>query len=244
LNLSRLRAFRPTPITWILWGALAILFLWLNLDASRDVYCRQIADGWQGGLQHGYPLLLWDSGIGYLAPQEGGVRILPYGGWLWFGLAVDLAAFAVALFATWFAGEWLQRRLTGPRRPPAAVRPVRLATALVLLAVAAGAVLVNLRVHIRVYPSVTAQAQFEQHMGWPLAFFEATGPYRMKKARNEAEAVPVAWTSYTRDDLPGFSNWYFGYLVGDIFIGLALALGSAAACEGLARSRRLPANSP
>jgi len=217
-------------------------FLWLNLDASREAYCRPGLDGWQGGVRHGFPVALWDAGMQYAAPQSGGLYCRAYGGWQFGGLLLDLAALGAVLAATWFVAELCQRifrgsggvadRAVAPRAP--AVRP---ATAAVLLAMAAASVLLNLRVRTEFSSDAGSTPRFEQRMGWPLAFFDANGAYP-KYAKNQPRpGGPAVLASYTCEELPGFSTWRFDRLGWDLLIGLGMAFGAAMLCEGLLKWR-------
>jgi hypothetical protein len=219
-----------------------LAFLWLNLDASREVYCRPSPDGWQGGVRHGFPATLWDAGVQYAAPQTGGFCYRAYGGWQFGGLLLDPMALGAVLAATWFVAERCQRILRGsgvgadravaPRAP--AVRP---ATAVVLLAVAAAFVLLNLRVWTEFCSDAGSTPQFEQRMGWPLTFFDANGPYPKYAKDQPRPGGPAVLVSYTREELPGFSTWRFDRLGWDLLIGLGMAFGAAMLCEGLLKWR-------
>jgi len=224
-------------------------FLWLNLDASREAYCRPSPDGWQGGVRHGFPVTLWDAGMQYAAPQTGGLCYCAYGGWQFGGLLLDLAALGAVLAATWFVAKWCRRiprgsgagadRAVAPRVP--AVRP---ATAAVLLAVAAASVLLNLRVRTEFSSDAGSTPRFEQRMGWPLTFFDANGPYP-KYAKNQPRpGGPAVLVGYTREELPGFSTWRFDRLGWDLLIGLGMAFGAAMLCEGLLKWRAARAGNP
>ena len=242
---------------WLLCGGVLFAFLWLNLDASREAYCRPSSGGWQGGVQHGFPVTLWDAGMQYAAPQSGGFHHRAYGGWQFGGLLLDLAALGAVLTATWFVTERCQRifrgnsgtdrtsclspnfRAVAPRAP--AVRP---ATAAVLLAVAAASVLLNLRVRTEFSSDAASTPRFEQRMGWPLTFFDANGPcpkYAKNEPRSEGPAVLVG---YTREDLPGLSTWRFDRLGWNLLIGLGMAFGAAVLCEGLLKWRAVRAGNP
>ena len=124
-------AFGVHGVTWC--GLLAVLglFVWLNLDWSRDAYVHREASGWRGGVRQGFPMHCRDAGNETTVTVSAEGLLLhfrPYGGWHWPGLAADLAVFALAAATTLLLTERGMRAYSRRRKlllltaePPLAV---------------------------------------------------------------------------------------------------------------------------
>ena len=157
--------------------------LWLNFEYSRDPYENNTGGGWRGGIRHGYPFVLWDSGReAYTQSDNGGLGLYSrsYGGLVVSGFIANAAVLIATMTAGGLLLEWALRR-RAERHPQAALfsslqgRRLHARTLAALFGVAGLLLWLNLRVDTD-YTGQPAARNYEQTMGFPLTMYTASQP--------------------------------------------------------------------
>jgi len=218
------------------------LFVWLNFDFSRDAYEERTASGHRGGIRHGFPFVLWDSGIDARASEAGTLKlsIREYGGWVWSGVALNGGSLLLALLGS-VACSRVLRRAAFQKQPDgdalvahAWVHPL---TPVVLMTLAGTLLWVNLTPETEIVLRDNGSMDFEQSLGWPLTHYKAHQPRLNASARHYTPEVILAHLRARPDAAFRFAHWYEERLVGNILIGVVVALGAAGATERALKRR-------
>lgn len=230
------------PVTHVALLAMLILFVWLNLDYTRNAYNEQQNAAWCGGMRCGFPMTCWDAGQASLAGVVKGnlnLRIFTYGGVHWLGLAVNVLLFTMAMLGLAWCVEVLRARITVAKQIlPRTYQRLHGASYAAALGMAALLLWVNAQHEIQQIQRA-GKTDYTQTYGWPLDFYyahePAPGVYRSAAERSlemvaYLEANPNSW--FTK------AHWNTQNVTLNLMACVALIVLTAFACERIMAWRR------
>lgn len=237
--LGRLRKLHPLTHGAML--VALILFVWLNLDYTRNAYNDHVGIAWRGGMRCGFPLSCWDSGQASLVGvvnERMNLRIVNYGGVQWAALAVNVLVFGMALLGVAWSAEVLRARVTVAKESvPRTYRRMHAASYAAALSMSALLLWVNARFEIEQFER-NGKPDFRQTYGWPLDVYSANAPKDAVYAHAASlsmgmveylEAHPRAW--YKR------AGWNTQNVTWNLLICVGLVMGTAVVSEVIVARR-------
>jgi len=241
--LDRIRKLHPLTHAALL--ATAVLFLWLNLDYTRNAYNEHIGQAWNGGMRCGFPVTCWDSGQASSAGVSGDKLLLSmkdYGGVLWHGVVVNSLILCMTLLGVAWSLETARTTLFVPKmetpRTYRRMHPASYASAACMAALLLG---VNARFEIQKV-EVGGKTDFIQTSGWPLDAYSARKPSKHEYAKaRKAESSMLAYLESNPNAWFTKARWNTQNITWNLLICVALVLATAMASEWLFARRRVSA---
>jgi hypothetical protein len=235
--------------TWCVLFAVLGLFVWLNVEWSRSEYVERDVNGWRGGTREGFPLCWWDAGVKSATGVTGDklfLRQRAYGGWLWLGIAGNLATLALAAALAAFLSERALRRVRGGQESlPHRRRAIRPVTGVVAAAVLSISVCGNLLTFTRCHGGEFGG--YSQRMGVPFVTYSASRP-QMKDVtvfpdRLQTEAQAIAGIENNPRVMWRLAHWHMEGIIANAIVIMLLVIGAACASEKYLRRREAAAGS-
>lgn len=244
--LGQLRKLHPLTHAALL--ATLILFVWLNLDYTRNAYNDHVGIAWRGGMCCGFPLSAWDSGQASLVRavnDQLNLRIVTYGGVKWAGLAANVLVLGMALLGVAWSVEVLRARMMGAKEStPRKHQRMHAASYAAALCMAALLFWVNARHEIQQIER-NGKPDFKQTYGWPLDVYSANAPRDAVYAHAASlsmemvaylEAHPKAWYK--------IAGWKMQNITWNLLICVGMVMVTAVVSEWILTRRRSAAAVP
>lgn len=249
MSLTRWRHLHPFAVVTI--TAVLLLFVWVNVELTRDDYVDKVEAGFRGGVRQGFPMTWWDAGntAGWISkPDQMALSLTPYGGVQLDGAVVDLAVLLTAAALVGAAGHLVGRRCFphfGTRPRENAARSARLSLLGATLATLTALCLlwINLQVDVSAEVKHDGVMVFQQRMGWPLTIYSAHDPYEEPLVAAGVAGSPKSKLAYLKSNLEAryrFAHWYEANIALNLLAGVMLVSAAACCCEW----RRLRTPSP
>ncbi len=234
-----------------------ILFVALNVGYSQQSYVKTFESGYRGGLSLGFPFTLWDEGHFFLADEQRGLLIEPYGGWVAQGLALNALIFGLVAWGAGLAGTKYSRyaaaraEAAGVAAPAAASAFAGWTTVTAMGLSSLLLMVFNFQVRTEQVSGAPYLTSFEHECGWPAVMWEGrerfprgSGDAPMPETVVEVErGVFEAHYAPRRHVGMRVSSWKHRGMVVNLLFGAFLVMAAGGASEWWRKRRQARAES-